>query len=62
MVSGNGSYRRRKLEDGTPGVRKGKAKALFYFVMEILGSERHLSGNNRFSLGGWREGVRADES
>jgi len=35
-------------------VRAGKAKALFCFVMGILVSERHSSGNNVFSLG--REG------
>jgi len=37
-----------------PVVRAGKAKVLFCFVMEILVSERHLSGNMDFSLG--REG------
>jgi len=37
-----------------PVVRAGKAKVLFCFVMEILVSERHSSGNNVFSLG--REG------
>ena len=34
-----------------PVVREVKARALFYFAMEIQGSERHLSGNKGSSRG-----------
>ena len=49
----NGSSRQRNSGDGTLVVREVKAKTVFYFAMEILGSERHLSGIKHSSL--WRQ-------
>ena len=33
------------------GSESGEGDSVFCFVMGILGSEKHLSGNNNFSLG-----------
>ena len=50
-VSENGSHKPRNSENGTKWVGKVKVKRRFYFAMEILGSERHLSGNKAYHPG-----------
>jgi len=42
---GNGSYKQRNLEPGTPVVKKANPIALFCFVTGIQGQARLLSGN-----------------
>jgi len=47
-MSENGSWKLRISGDGADWVGKVMVKALFYFAMEIRGSERHLSGNEDY--------------
>ena len=47
---GNGSYKLKNLKVGMTGVGKMKVVVRFCFTMEILGSGRHSSGSEDFSL------------
>ena len=47
MMSGNGLYRPRNSGDGAGWAGKVKTIKEFCFAMEIQGSGRHLSGNNK---------------
>jgi len=42
---GNGSYKQRNLEPGTPVAREANPTTQFFFVTGIRGQERLLSGN-----------------
>jgi len=56
MMSGNGSWQLKNLEDGANLTGKVRAMGQFCSAMEIRVSERHLLGNPHYSP---KRGVRS---